>query len=70
MLHDDKGHTLFLEVKKGSDRVRSAQLRAWAGIKAILGADVGVVYLRREAQIYTPKTYELDLQKRCGRVLG
>lgn len=69
MLYHDDGRTLFLEVKKGIDRVSQEQLAKLACIKSILGADVGIVYLREESQNYKPKSYELDLDKRIGRVL-
>lgn len=44
-LYMDKGPKLFLEVKKESDRKSPAQLRCLAQIKAILGAEIGVIYL-------------------------
>ncbi len=61
-LYMESGPTLFLEVKKGSDKVSSAQLICLAQIKSILEADVGIVYLAKCGQQYKPKTYELDLE--------
>ncbi|BCT69431.1 hypothetical protein NNRS527_03054 [Nitrosospira sp. NRS527] len=61
-LYMESGPTLFLEVKKGGDRVSPAQLTCLAQIKAILEADVGIVYLAKYGQKYKPKTYELNLE--------
>lgn len=69
MLYNDNGQTLFLEVKKGSDRIFDAQLTCLTQIKSILGADVGIVYLRETNQRYTPKKYELDLVNHCGKLI-
>ena len=62
-LYKDTGETLFLEVKKGSDRVAPAQLECLAQIHAVLGADVGVVYLREEGRVRRPKSYALPVEK-------
>lgn len=69
MLFDSEGRTLFLEVKKGADKISEAQLTCLAQIKSVLGADVGIVYLREENQKYRPKRYELDLHHHCGRLV-
>lgn len=65
----DQGQTLFLEVKKGGDRLSEAQLQCMAQIKAILGSEVGVVYLATFGQQYKPKRFELDLTSYVGRRL-
>ena len=69
MLYNDAGQTLFLEVKKGADRISDAQLTCLAQIKSILESDVGIVYLREANQKYKPKKYELDLINHCGRLI-
>jgi hypothetical protein len=60
-LYMEGGPTLFLEVKKEKDRIRSVQLTTLAMIKSILGAEIGIVYLAKFGQQYAAKTYELDL---------
>ena len=62
----DQGQTLFLEVKKGNDRLSEAQMQCLAQIKAILCAEVGVVYLATFGQNYKPKSFELDLVNHVG----
>lgn len=62
------GEALFLEVKKENDRIAPAQLACLAQIKAILQAEVGVVYLVPHGRAYTPKAYELDLESFVGRI--
>ncbi len=52
---------MFVEVKKGGDRLRPAQLLCIAQIRAILRCPVDIVYLCRENQRYGAKTYVLDL---------
>lgn len=68
-LHHPNGSTLFLEVKKGSDRVSLEQLECLAQIRAILHADVGIVYLVEADVPYRPKRYELDLQRSVGKAI-
>ena len=68
-LYKETGETLFLEVKKEQDKIFSEQLVCLAQIKAILKADVGVVYLKEESKTYTPNIYELDLDEHSGRVI-
>jgi len=63
------GSTLFIEVKKGSDKPSDAQLTCMAQIRSILGAEVGITYLVPEGKEYAPKTYELDLVEFKGRVI-
>lgn len=60
----------FLEVKKQSDHVSESQLHCLAAIRAVLKAEVGVVYLAKAGRAYKPKTYELDLVGLSGRVLS
>jgi len=69
MLYNDQGGTLFLEVKKGSDRISDAQLTCLAQIRSILDTEVGIIYLKEARQKYNPKRYELDLAKHCGKLL-
>jgi hypothetical protein len=69
MLYNDNGQSLFLEVKKGSDKIFDAQLTCLAQIKSILGAEIGIIYVREESQKYTPKKYELDLLNHSGRAI-
>ncbi|MGM2827274.1 VRR-NUC domain-containing protein, partial [Bacillus cereus group sp. Bce006] len=60
-LYKEDGSVLFVEVKKGSDRLSQSQLVCLSQIKSILGCDVAVVYLTEENQVYEPKTYMLDV---------
>lgn len=62
----EDGPNLFLEVKKGTDRVSPAQLNCLATIKSVLGAQVGIVYLAEYGRSYKPKSYELDLNRLTG----
>lgn len=66
-LYMESGPNLFLEVKKETDRVSTAQLNCLATIKSVLAADIGIVYLVKFGRSYTPKTYELDLHTLTGR---
>lgn len=61
MLYNHEGDVLFIEVKKESDKIFDEQLRCLAQIKAILGADVKIVYLKEKQKSYKSKKYELDL---------
>ena len=61
---------MFVEVKKGSDKLSETQLTCFAQIKSILGTDIKVVYLLPEGTEYKPKTIELDLDLHEGRVLS
>ena len=67
-LHHPDGRLLFLEVKKGRDRVSQEQLECLAQIHGILHADVGIVYLAEAGLHYRPKTYDLDLHGFSGNV--
>jgi len=67
MLYDDKSNVMFIEVKKESDTITAEQLRCLAQIKAILKADVKIVYLKEKTKSYTPKKYELDLVTLNGK---
>lgn len=69
MLFDDDGNTLFLEVNKERDKISGAQLTCLAQISSVLGAEVGIVYLREENQKYNSKKYELDLMDHSGRLI-
>lgn len=60
-LYKDAGDMLFIETKKGTDRVNETQLRCLAHIRSILGAHAEVVYLREENQRYAPKTYWVEI---------
>ena len=62
-LYRESGEMLFLEVKKESDRVSEEQLKCLAQIREVLGADVGIVYLKEETRNYSPKTYNLNTEK-------
>jgi hypothetical protein len=66
-LYKDDGSFMFVEVKKGSDRLRETQLTCIAQILDILKCPVSIVYLRTEAQSYTPKTYRFDLSRHEGQ---
>ena len=66
-LYDTRGRFKFVEVKKTTDSLRSAQFRCIAQIMKTLGCEVDLVYLREARQRYTPRTYLLDLD-RCGAV--
>jgi len=68
LCHSD-GRLRFLEVKMKADRVSPAQLECLAQISAVLGGEVGIVYLRETNQVYSAKRYELDLVGFKGRVL-
>jgi hypothetical protein len=60
-LYRDTGEYMFIEVKKGKDRIRPIQLKCMAIIKRTIDCPVGIVYLQEEHQVYKPKTYVLDL---------
>ena len=66
-LYKRDGSFKFAEVKKGSDRLSHRQLTCIAQVLAILRCDVSIVYLRREDQIYVPKTYRFNLTRMTGR---
>ena len=59
LVHPEHG-ALFLEVKKGQDRISPEQLECLAQIRGILGANVGVVYLSEDGVPHTPRKYELE----------
>jgi hypothetical protein len=63
------GEVLFLEVTRGRERVPQAQLQGLAQIRRILGAEVGVVYVKPHGPWYEPRHWELDLAAGCGRLL-
>jgi hypothetical protein len=60
-LYKDDGSFMFVEVKKGPDKISQAQLTCIAQIRAILRCPVDIVYLCTENQRREPKTYMLDL---------
>ena len=60
-LYRDDGSFMFVEVKKGGDKISKAQLDCMAQIRAILGCPVDIVYLCRENHHHEAKTYQLDL---------
>lgn len=68
--YKDDGSAMFVEVKKGSDKLSETQLTCFAQIKSILGVDIKVVYVLPEGTEYKPKTIELDLDLHGGRVLS
>jgi Holliday junction resolvase-like predicted endonuclease len=49
-LHHPSGRIMFLEVKKGSDRLKENQLVCLAQIRQFLGCRAEVVFLREQAQ--------------------
>lgn len=61
LLYRPSGELLFLEVKKGADRIGPYQLRCLAQIRDILGCGAEVVYLREESQRYTSKVHVCEL---------
>jgi hypothetical protein len=61
-LYNEKGAFMFVEVKKGPDRIRAPQLRCIALILAILRCPVDIVHLREERQSYRPKSHKVDLR--------
>jgi hypothetical protein len=63
------GEALFLEVTKGRERVPQEQLQGLAQIRRVLGAEVGVVYVKPHGPWYQPRHWELDLAAGCGRLL-
>lgn len=63
------GEHLFLEVKKGRERVGDAHLHGLALIRRILSAEVGIVYLKQHGTWYEPRQYELDLSQGRGKQL-
>jgi len=70
-LYQDSGEFLFIETKKGADRINEAQLRCLAHVRAILGGRAEIVYLREEAQRYRPKTYWVETDDaHPARVVG
>ena len=60
LVHPQFG-SLFLEVKKGSDRISPEQLECLAQIRGILRAGIGIVYLVKAGVPYLPKQHELDI---------
>lgn len=56
----------FVEVKKGSDRLRPAQLTCIAQILDVFGCEVDIVYVREQRQVYSPKKYRFDLAHHTG----
>ena len=70
-LYMENGPTLFLEVKKEQDQVSPAQLEYLAQIRAILKAEIGIVYLVKHSHQHVPKTFELNLVTfRCNQDVG
>jgi hypothetical protein len=65
-LYRDVGDFMFVEVKKGSDRLREPQYRSIAQIMAVLGCPVDIVYAREERQRRRPKRYAFDLEAYGG----
>ncbi len=65
-LYNSSGAYMFVEVKKQTDRISSAQLRCMAQIIATLGCPVEIVYLCEGGRRHTPKSYSLDLKTFTG----
>ena len=68
-LFRSSGDALFLEVTKGRERVPPERLQGLAQIRRVLGADVGVVYVKPHGPWYEPRQWELDLAAGSGRLL-
>lgn len=68
-LYKNDGQTMFIEVKKDSDRIKDFQLETLAQIKAILGSEVGIARVVKEGLHYQPKIFELDLEPYEGKRL-
>ena len=60
-LYNDDGLVMFIEVKKQGDKASEVQFERLAQIRAILKAEIGIVYLVEKNHSHTPKTYKLDL---------
>ncbi len=61
-LYKSSGEMMFLEVKKGADKIDEYQLRCLSQVRQVLGCAAEIVYLCEEGRLYRPKTYEYDLQ--------
>jgi len=68
-LFRSNGEALFLEVTKGRERVLPERLQRLAQIRRVLGAEVGVVYVKPHGPWYQPRQWELDLASSSGRLL-
>ncbi len=64
-LFKESGLFMFVEVKKGADRVGPAQLECIAQIRAILRCQVDIVYAT-DREGYVPKRYRFDLVRYTG----
>jgi len=64
-LFKKSGLFMFVEVKKGADRVGPAQLECIAQIRAILRCPVEIVYAT-DREGYVPKRYRFDLVRYTG----
>ncbi len=60
-LYKNDGSFMFVEVKKGGDKISQAQLSCMAQIRAVLRCPVDIVYLCPENHRHEAKTYKLDL---------
>jgi VRR-NUC domain len=60
-LYKESGAFMFVEVKKGRDRLRRSQIRCIALVQAVLGCPVDIVYVREQHQTYRAKSYAFDL---------
>ena len=60
-LYHPDGRLMFLEVKKGKDRVDARQTKCLGQIAATIGCPVGIVYLKELGRRRTPRRYELPL---------
>jgi hypothetical protein len=71
-LYKDSGEMLFLETKKGEDRINETQLRCLAHIRSILGARAEIVYLCEAGEgRHDPRTYWIEIDDlRPARVVA
>ncbi|MBI4731165.1 MAG: VRR-NUC domain-containing protein [Chloroflexi bacterium] len=60
-LYKPNGEYKFVEVKKQTDKIRSAQRTCIAQILASLDCKVDIVFLCEEGHQHNPKTYAFDL---------
>ena len=65
-LYRPSGEMLFLEVKKGADKVDRYQLRCLSQIREILGCRAEIVYLREEEARYQAKTHTFEAPASLG----